>query len=694
MKRSLSVAKPDGDNNEPTCTGKTRDSMQIPIPDSALMMMHRGRNHRREEVAGGEETIEPSIRTKTYCGFRLRSVSPHHAPDAFFEGECDVGPRPILAPLHIDNDARPSPDSSVLEAILWFNKGIGDHSGGDHESASEAYGLALGALTKQQWTLLSGSESVMSCLAHIRALVHNNLGQISYLDCDECNALSHFTSALRFSKEVVHIDDETEWMLTTATLTSNLARTVWMTGDVFNADLDKNLQEVLRLRSIGLPSEHPDVACAHLNLGLLRFRHDDKGDAKIHLQEYLKSAKQNGSNLDPIPALAHIVLIEYDGRNDRTSKELMRTSQELLETRRLIGDVNAKLSSLLNYLGTMLFNLRQFEESVLFYTRELELESVLSENIDGVRMSVTLNNIGRTLQELGKLPEAIKYYEKALQRDPTGHLRKQTLETHVLSDESTLIQNESIPQSTLHLFSTIWYNLGLIHDRRGCRGEAITAFKMSLKLRRRMFGAEHQDVACLWYNIGTLQMENHQVADASISLREAMRIKRMGHFQEDSAKLVRTLSKLACLQEDRGRIVDAFAIREEILHIQTGAKDASAVALTLLKMSELRFAQGLTQKALELAQESLRTVFRSDEHKSEHFYQHTQRVETVAKTLIMIGSLHHELMDMDLARDNFLKAQEVLEEATRLRRDESVPQLVSLLAGLRLLGHPSCAPQA
>ena len=99
-------------------------------------------------------------------------------------------------------------------------------------------------------------------------------------------------------------------------------------------------------------------------------------------------------------------------------------------------------------------------------------------------------------------------------------------------------------------------------------------------------------------------------------------------------------------------------------------------------------------RALELAQQSLRTSFLCDEHESEHFYLHTQRVETVAKTLIMIGSLHHELMDMDLARDNFLKAQEVLEEATRLRRDEAVPQLVSLLAGLRLLGHPSCAPQA
>ena len=692
MNGSSSIAKPDGACSKASSAGKKNEAMQERIPDSALLLMHADRKHSREELADSEK-LEPQIRRKTYFGFRSRSIYPHHSPDAFFEGECDIGPRAIFTPLHMDSSFPFSPDSSVVKALLWFNKGIVHHSSGDHESATDAYGLVLAALTKHQSTEFIGSDSVMSCVTHIRSLVHNNLGQISYLDCDECNALSHFASALKFSKQVVHFEDEGEWSLTLATLASNVSRTMWMTGDVFNADLDTNLEEVLRLRSLWLPPEHPDVACAHLNLGFLKFRRDDKQNAVIHFQKYLEYARQSGSNLDPIPAMLHLVLIEYEGKDNRASKELVQASQELLETRRLIGDVNGKVSSLLNYLGTKFFNLRQFEESRFFYTCELEMEGKLSENIDGVRMSVTLNNIGRTLQELGRLPDAIKSYEQALQIKPIRRVHSQTRDVHLLSSESTL-SVKSVPQSALHLYSTIWYNLGLIHDRMGCRGEAISAFKMSLKLRRRMFGAEHQDVACLWYNIGTLQMENQQINDASASLQEAMRIKRMGFFQEDSAKLVRTLSKLACLQEDRGRIVDAFAIREEILKLQSTANDTSAVALTLLKMSELRFAQGLTQKALELAQESLDTIYRFDDHKSEHFYQDIHGVETVAKTLIMIGSLYHELVDMDLARDTFLKAQEVLEEAIRLHRIETVPQLESLLAGLRLLGHSSCAPQA
>ena len=60
----------------------------------------------------------------------------------------------------------------------------------------------------------------------------------------------------------------------------------------------------------------------------------------------------------------------------------------------------------------------------------------------------------------------------------------------------------------MNLYSTVWYNLGLIHDKMGAFTDAIRAFHMSLKLRRAMLGKDHPDVACLLYNIGVLQMEH------------------------------------------------------------------------------------------------------------------------------------------------------------------------------------------
>ena len=567
MNRSLSVEHLHGLGNSLYFSGNTSEAIET--FDSALLVVKAEGQLRGEPSLNGGDS-EPLIQKQSYCGFRSSSADPQHAPDSFLEGECDVGPRTIHSPLHIDYSSLPTPDTSIIEAVLLYNKGIVHHSGGDHESAAEAYGLALAALTKLWSPVLIGSEAVMSCMSHIRALIHNNLGQIRYLDGDDHNTVFHFDTALHLSKQVVHYEDEEEWTLTVATFASNLARTQWMTGDLYNEGLKHICFEVLRLRSLWLPVEHADIVCAHLNLGFLLYIRDDKQTAKFHLQEYLKYASKDGTNLDRIPAMAYVLLIDNEEKDDRLSLELVRTLRALLETRQELGEVNVEVASLLNYIGTILFHRRQLEEAIVFYTHELELENKLTENTDGLSISVTYNNIGRILQELGKLKEAIGYYQQALKTDSTGKFCNPTLNTHILSDQSACLATNSMSKSTLNLYSTIWYNLGLIYDRTGSRSEALVAFKMALKLRQILFGTDHQDVACLWYNIGTLQMDCQQLDDASTSLQEALRIKRMGYFQEAPEKLVATLSRLASLQEARrGRIAEALATQEAIFQLHS-----------------------------------------------------------------------------------------------------------------------------
>ena len=693
MKRSSSLRMQNDTTNDMRATWKSYPTGTTGV-DAVLFGTHFHRNESRVDPAGGEQ-LEQSIQSKkTYFGFRPRPVNPQYAPDAFFEGECDVGPRAIWSPLHVECTSSSPPESTIVEAILWFNKGIGHHSEGDHESAIESYVYAITALSKPRSPSLVDLDAMNSCVWYTMTLIHNNLGQISYLDCDEENALTHFKTSLEFSKKVIHVDEETDWMQIVATVTSNLSRTLWMTEDFSSDSLDSNLREVLALRSLTLPPGHPDVACAHLNLGLLLFRRDEKKTAKEHLLEYLKYARLKSSELDPIPALTYVLIIKYGGTDDKVSSEIVQTAEELLKTRCFIGDMNIKVATQLTNLGSLLFNLGEFEDSLLFYNHELELESKLSGDVDGLRRIVTLNNIGRILQELERFNEAITCYEQALEMLPSVGTFDQIDDVQLVTPGETLKLDENDSLSILHLFSTIWYNLGLIHDKEGSRQEAIAAFLMSLNLRRRMYGPEHQDVACLWYNIGTLQMESNLIDEASLSLREAMRIKRMGFFREDPVKLVRTLSKLACLQEDKGRIAEAFTTREEILQLQTADNDACACGDTLLTMSELRFAQGAIDQALQLAEQSLDAVFQSDVHNYQELYYNENGAETAAKAMTMIAGLHHERTDFDLARHYLLKAQTLLEGTIRCNLGKSMPKLDSLLAGLLLLSNESCAPCA
>jgi tetratricopeptide (TPR) repeat protein len=679
LKRPPSVEYLNGLGNTLYCSGKASEALES--FDSALLLVDADVCLLGESLAQDETTHLSG--KPLHAAFQSHAVDPCVIPDSFLEGECDVGPRFIHSPLHIEHTSLPTFDSSIVTAVLLYNKGVVHHSSGNFESAADSYGLALAALTKQWSLAFLGSDFVLSCLSRIRALVHNNLGHIRYIGGDDQNALYHFETAFELSKQVRHFDDMQEWALTVATLGSNLARTQWMIGDLRNDGLIHIVRDVLRLRSLWLPADHPDVVCSHLNLGLYLYGRDDKHMAKFHIQEYLNYAAQDGSSLDPIPALIYLLLIENEGKDDRLSVELVRALHELMETREEFGAVNVQVASLLNYIGTLLFHGRQLKESILFYKHELNVEKQLTEDTAGISISVTYNNIGRILQELGNHNEAIQCYQQALKTDSTGiacnpirpHLAYQT------------------PKSTLNLYSTIWYNLGLIYDRLGSRKKAIAAFKMSLKLRYALFGTDHQDVACLWYNIGTLQLECGHLEDAAGSLKEALRIKRMGCFHEDPKKISATLSRLAALQECRGRLKEAIGTHAEILQLQCEHKDMDSMAVTLVQMSELCYAQSDARVALNYAQQSLNVLFQSDSLTSHQFERHIKAIEMVANTMILIGSLYYEVCDVDSACETFRNAQEFLSSVS-LKHGGLAPQLELLLHVVALAALPSCAPQA
>ena len=93
---------------------------------------------------------------------------------------------------------------------------------------------------------------------------------------------------------------------------------------------------------------------------------------------------------------------------------------------------------------------------------------MLSKCMLDISVSVTCNNIGRILQELGKFREAIYYYQRALKSDycdvaSQGWNSKGVKGLHIPKNRST----RSCP-STANLYSTVWYNLGLIHYKVCC----------------------------------------------------------------------------------------------------------------------------------------------------------------------------------------------------------------------------------
>jgi tetratricopeptide (TPR) repeat protein len=269
---------------------------------------------------------------------------------------------------------------------------------------------------------------------------------------------------------------------------------------------------------------------------------------------------------------------------------------------------------------------------------------------------------------------------------------------------ATLVAKNEIldlPRSTLNLYSTIWYNLGLIYDRLGSFGEAIISFQMSLGLRRSMFGNDSADVACLMYNIAVLQMEQQLLTEATESFREALRIRRVtATGQLNDLHVLKTLQKLASLHKSKGNIDGSLEARREILEIQKVSTDfeemsrKKEIGATLREIAELYYAVGNVETAILKARESV-TLLRELQalpRNTVDSYSYVAQVEELFAALLLLGSLYHEKCEPIQARVLFAEASHLVYQATR---QFSVPTTLDALREVsKMLATCHCSPTA
>jgi tetratricopeptide (TPR) repeat protein len=656
------------------------------------------------------------------------------SPDLYLEDECDVGPRVLRLPAHLEESILPSSMGLavdhhphhllLLDSALAFNKALIYHNNLDFSEAKRLYQHVLASI--RSLLLVSGASPTyaLTALMEMGAQAHNNLGHISYVAGDEEVARSHFEAALLCARRIPTSVSPSPSVsrrrqLSYASILSNWCRVGWMRGDSRSDGLHAALGEVLRIRQALLRWNHADVAASHFNVAAAEYARRNNPAAVDHLMHYLRlvsdHAKDKLEDLDPIPALIYLLLIQNEDKDDSMSQELVRGLRTLQEKRQDQGPDSPEVASVLNFIGTLLFHKEDHTNALLFFQEELRLEENMPDSSEDISVSVTCNNIGRILQELGKLSDAIHYYHRAL-KPHYGDIKvagssSAKVGGEMFADAVAIAQAASAhkcgdhPASSANLYSTVWYNLGLIHDKLGSFRDAIAAFEMSLALRRSMLGNDHPDIACLMYNIGVLQMEQQHLAEATASFREALRIRRGGATgQLNDRHVVKTLEKLSSLHKAKGNIAGALDALREVLHIQEISGDYDALSrrkeagATLRNMSELHHASGDLPSALLLAVQSVHqlrgavgqdyVVLSSDP------MDQIAVVEQLVSSLLLIGSLYHEMCEP-------LNAITILQEAyqvLQLCRSHASPHLFSSLRALRevtkMLATSYCAAQA
>ena len=630
-------------------------------------------------------------------------------PDLYLEEEDDVGPRTLRMP---------SFSKQCHEASVIYNRALVHQTRNELDDAVRLYE----EIARTPITRAPGLDFVV-----LKMRSYNNMGQILYMEgISETKVLEYFSMALQIARTL-----DSQYLLELATVLSNWCRVQFMSGDI-NQAVYEGLHEILRIRLAVLPWDHTDVASAHFNLGVTEYAHNDGQKAVSHLMKYLQvvaaqASKNNCSSsadmsLDPIPALVYILLVKNEDKEDSLAQELVRGLRTLQEKRAdsIMGQQPHDIASVLNFIGTLLFHQRDFDHALLFFQEELRLEEsciakCCNGTIEDISVSVTCNNIARILQELQRLPEAKCYYYRSLVADYGADIQTRYLSSKKdidfpNYDHGVPLQSgrdvSTLPASTINLYSTVWYNLGLIHDKQGACKEAIHAFQMSLSLRRVMLGPDHADVACLLYNIGVLQMEQQFLKQATRSLKEALRIRRVDvsssapSGQLNDCHVVKTLQKLSSLHKAKGDIRGALEAQTQIFQIQGCSADYGStnmrykdMSATTREMAELYHARNDLDLAVQKANEAVifmrRTVVDTSSGDMAEFVANK---EEMVAALLLLGSLKHEVTLPEEARNHYQEAAALIQQAANCF---SYPtELNALFEVTNMLATSFCAPEA
>uniref|UniRef100_A0A7S4AE29 MalT-like TPR region domain-containing protein n=1 Tax=Pseudo-nitzschia australis TaxID=44445 RepID=A0A7S4AE29_9STRA len=694
--------------------------------------------------------------------------------DTYSEDECDVRPRTFNAPIVPDDIS--DLDVNVLELMIAYNRALVYQASKKYHYASHLYKfitatigtyLASGNADATLMHLAMRSHNNMgfiefnelseeranvefeSALAYVRH--HHNYSQANGAAWD------FLPSSSPVNTSTIQINSATtpaEHQLEIATVLSNWCRTRFTMGRI-DETVHAALKDIVQIRSANLAADHHDVAAAHFNMGRAKLVSGSNNEALEHFLCYMQiwyarfeekninvdgnitDNNHNDNNTwaesDPTQGLIYILQIQNDGKDDEISQDLVWGLSTLQEKRQNLGPVHTDVASVLNYIGTLLFRRRELDYALCFFALELRVEEQLkaqsdsekSPNNDDVSISVTCNNIGRILQELERYQQAKYYYQRSLgdeknlltwscctaQKDKCMDTTNNNANA---SDDSDDIAD--IPAPAMNLYSTVWYNLGLIHDKMGAFNEAIRAFRMSLKLRRAMLGHDHSDVSCLFYNIGVLQMEQNLLDDATESFREALAYRHVsGKGQLNDVHVIKTLQKLSSMHKAKGNVKGALVACKDMISVLTSTNDFDVrvrntkIAVAMRDIADLHQAQGNLQLALKYALGSA-DLFRDirntsgDNNNSMDMDNQSEDernfFEEKTRTLLLVGSLQHELCEP-------LNAQITFSETARLIHSnlcfsvinstdtpKAKATLFPLLEVSAMLSTQSCAPVA
>jgi tetratricopeptide (TPR) repeat protein len=451
------------------------------------------------------------------------------------------------------------------------------------------------------------------------ATVLNNIGRCHFAECSYDKAIEVYEEALPIRRSLLEDDS------------IDVAATICNMGQAHHQrnELDKAMacyEEFMAIAPAKLGENHRDVAAICKNMGDI---HQTRGALNEARTMYEKALEQGRSTLGLHPDVATTLnTLANLCYKTRDYHQALKYHHEELGMQIATLDKNHPhiIVTLIN-IAQIHRHLNNFHAALIVYTDIYSLQ-IASHGPCSLERAKTLCNMGLMQYQLDLHSEAFDSYQEALrvQRDVYG-----------LDNDNPCI-------------ATTLNSIGLVLFRQRMHRLAKSCFTDSLRIRTKVLGPDHPDVAVVWYNIATISLEMGEEDLAVQYYKEALRIERksLGERHDD---VILTLQHLGLVYQQTGQLDEALQYFSEALEV-------------------------------------------------ERLRKRKKNVVAIAKLLNLIGNIHLQQANIEEMMTCFTEASRVYRQYHSAQPPQAPPQQIEslVIAGYNFYGlsklYPTCAQAA
>jgi tetratricopeptide (TPR) repeat protein len=443
---------------------------------------------------------------------------------------------------------------------------------------------------------------------------------------------------------------------TVATVLNNIGSTHYL-----SADYEKCLsvsKEALNIQRELLGGESIEVAAILFNAGLANRRLGHLRESVLCFKDFIDIVlKHVGSESVMDVTIAYMQIADIYCEQGELDMAVSNFKKALCSGRSSVGAFHPEVASILNRLGNLSCETRDFDGAMTYYQEGLEIEKV---TLNYPHMIITLTNIANIHKLRDNFADALCIFKKA-----------------------KTVQMDHYGPNSIDLAETC-SSIGLIQYRMKAFGEAFDSYQQALSIRRDFYEDDfHLDIASTLNSIGLVAFKLEIFDLAKCCVGGSMRILQK-LARSDSRDIAVMWYNLATIYFQSGEGEDvAIRCYKESLRIERDnlGPDHPEVVLSLLHIGQEQQKSGVVEEALSCFLEALE-IERGRVVKKEL---------SIANILNLIGNIH-------LQQGNIGKMMSSYVEASRIFDAHQHPRETLVIAGYNFYGlsktHPGCAPTA